>query len=609
MRCFRAFLSLGLLLAAAPAVAEYDVFGLGNGQHGALRVQRTNVTINIATALTAQASSGSKTLTVADVSGFAAGELVLVLQLRADGPAPEAGVPAPIDLDATSAGRWEFARLEAVAPGVLSLTAPLVFAYSGPGSQVVRVPEHTSVHVQNGASLMAPPWNGSSGGVLVLLATDAVLNQGLISADGAGFPGGIFRTSSRNGGCTELNESEATGGANKGQGIFSKVPGVPTHGYGAIGNGAGGGNCEDGGGGGGGHGGPGGQGGFTEPGDGSRDVGGRGGGVLRYSPLSRLAFGGGGGAGAGSASGPSGSGGTSGGAGGGIIYLRARDFQGSQGRVTANGQSVAVSGNDGAGGGGAGGLISIRVEDRLDCSALEARGGDGGDNSDTKERGPGGGGGGGVVLLQGETIRCPASVASGLAGTSAAAEGSTYGATPTAEAQSQNQGVVTTLSEGLAIPGAPVWVVPAEGAKTVPLPRLEGTALARSSVQVFLDGELLGTVEADDSGAFSIQPATALTEGPHEVRAFSERLGLRSTLSEPRAFIVGLSPLEFQVGCGCGAAEASGGGAFALGLLLLLAARRRAPGGTGGEAASCRTPPREGSGKAAWTPWRSRVGQ
>ena len=44
-------------------------------------------------------------------------------------------------------------------------------------------------------SLLAPPWDGRSGGVLAFLATDAVLNQGLISADGAGFRGGVFSAS------------------------------------------------------------------------------------------------------------------------------------------------------------------------------------------------------------------------------------------------------------------------------------------------------------------------------------------------------------------------------------------------------------------------------
>jgi hypothetical protein len=577
MRCFGALLSLSLCLLAATALAEPDVFELGNGQHGALRVQQANVVINTATALTATVPEGSKKLTVADETGFAAGELVLVLQVYASGAAPETGTPGPIDLDTSNAGYWELARLESVAPGSLGLTAPLVSSFSVPGAQVIRVPEYTSVHVQG--TLVAPPWNGSSGGVLAFLTTGAVLNQGIISANAAGFRGGTFAPSpAQSTGCTEPNQSQATGGAQKGEGIATQATGAPTHGYAALANGAGGGNCNAGGGGGGGHGGPGGQGGYTEVTDGSRDVGGRGGLALRYSPLTRLVFGGGGGAGAGLSAGGGGEG-TSGGAGGGIIFIRARDFQGNQGTISANGASAAVSGNDGAGGGGAGGLVSIRVQDRLDCALLSANGGAGGDNSDSRAHGPGGGGGGGVVLLQGKTITCSATVVSGLAGSaSAAPEGGSYGATPSPETQTPNQGVTTSLPEGFALPGAPTWIMPAEGEVTGPRPQLQGVAPPGSKVRVLLNGQQLDNVVAAEDGTFTLQPNKDLSEGPQELRATSERLGLSSALSEPRSFTVSISPTALQVGCGCDAAQAAGSGWLALGVLLLRC-RRGGPRG------------------------------
>jgi hypothetical protein len=587
MRCLRVLLGLALCVATGPVLAEPDTFGLGNGQHGALRVQQMNVTINIATALTASAAADSKTLSVMDSAGFAAGELVLVLQVSSEGPVPEAGSPGPIDLNASpGAGHWEFARLESVGNGVLNLTAPLVSAFVAPGSQVVRVPEYTSVHVQPSSSIRVTPWNGSSGGVLAFLATDAVLNQGTLNADSAGFLGGVFAVSAtRVTGCTDLNQSEATGGAQKGEGIFKSVAGAPTHGYGALGNGGGGGNCEDGGGGGGGHGGVGGKGGFTTSTDGSRDVGGRGGLALSYSPLKRMSFGGGGGAGAGNTAAGGGKGGTSGGAGGGIIYIRARDFQGSQGVIRANGQSAASSTTEGAGGGGAGGHITLRMEDRLDCAGVEARGGAGGSNSALEPHGPGGGGAGGVVMLQGKTITCSAVAPAGVAGTAAAAgDGATYGATPSAEQQTENQGVITSVPEPYLLPAVPSWVVPAEGEMTGTRPELQGKAQAGTVVTVLLNGQLLGTVTAADDGTFTIQPSEDLPLGPYEVRAWAERLDLRSPTSAPRAFTVGLlSPTALQVGCGCGATSAAGSGVFLLlwGLLAGLSRRRagRLPAG------------------------------
>ena len=576
MRPLRALSGLLLCLASVSALAEPDTFGLGNGQHGPLRVQRVNTTINIATALNSTATSGATSLTVADSAGFAAGELVLVMQMFADGALPDAGKVGPLELQPTGAGRWEFARLESVGNGSLSLKAPLVGSFTAPGSQVVRVPEYTNVHVQPASTLMAIPWNGSSGGVLVFLATDFVLNQGLITAEGAGFKGGTFKgTNSRPSGCAELHQSEATGGASKGEGIYRLTAGAPTHGHGSLGNGGGGGNCEDSGGGGGGHGGAGGQGGFTVASDGTRDVGGRGGLALTYNPLSRFMLGGGGGAGAGSAQGQGGGTGTSGGAGGGIIYLRASDFQGSQGRVLANGVAAASSLRGGAGGGGAGGHITLRVEGRIDCAGLEANGGNGGDNTDTVAHGTGGGGAGGVVLLQGQTLGCAASTVPGSAGHVLGTQDNHFGATPIHTIPAENQGSTTLLNEGLVVPGAPSWVVPAEGEQTVPRPALEGTAAPGSTVQIFLDGVALGTVEASATGSFTFPLTQDLALGPHELRAFSELRGLRSLTSEPRAFIVGMpTPLDLAVGCGCGTGPGAGGGWLALGALLWAQARR-----------------------------------
>ncbi len=576
MRCLRRLLSFGLCLAASAALAEPDAFGLGNGQHGALRVQQMDTSINVATLLSEPAPAGATSLTVADPSGFAAGELVLVLQVYAEGPVPTEGSSSPLNPGATGAGRWEFARLESVAPGTLSLTAPLVSAFSGQGSQVVRVPEYTSVHVLPNASLVARPWNGRHGGVLAFLATESVINQGSIHADRAGFRGGSSTGSTEDTDCAEPHQSGSTGGAGKGEGLYSAVPDAPTHGHGALGNGGGGGNCQDGGGGGGGHGGAGGQGGYTVPTDGSRDVGGRGGAALSYSPLSRLLFGGGGGAGAGSQQGQGGSAGTAGGRGGGILYLRAQELRGRQGRVSANGQSTQSASNDGSGGGGAGGLVSLRIQGALECGTLEARGGDGGDTTDEQPRGPGGGGGGGVVLLQGETIECTPSAGPGQAGTAAGADGESYGSTPTTTTQPENQGAEVTLGEAFAAPSTPAWLLPAEGEGTGPRPRLEGTALAGSIVHVFLKGALLGSVEASAEGRFVLVPERDLELGPQQVRAVADRLGVRGAMSEPRSFnVLPPTPLALEVGCGCGASSSAGAGGLALGALLLAAARRR----------------------------------
>jgi hypothetical protein len=599
-------------LGSSIARSEPDVFGLGNGQHGPLRVQDAGVVLNTATALSAPVAAGDVTLTVRDSSGFSAGELVLVLQVQAEGPPPATGTLPPLDVTATGAGRWELARLEAVTPGLLRLTAPLVAGYAAPGSQVVRVPEHTDVTVPTGASLRAAPWDGGVGGVLALLASGAVLNEGTVSADGAGFRGGAFAVmSSQPFGCVAPDQSFATGGASKGESLFSAAPGAPTHGFGALGNGAGGGNCHDSGGGGGGHMGAGGQGGRSVPSDGSRDVGGRGGAALRYPPLSRLLFGGGGGSASGNS--PSGTPGT---AGGGILYMRAAEVHG-MGRFSANGLAASPSQTDGAGGGGAGGSVTVRSASRLDCGAISASGGKGGDNLDSGLHGPGGGGGGGLVWVQSSHGTCPTSALAGTAGRpSALSDGGTYGAGPVSGNQPEATGAVVVLDAGFAVPSVPGWLSPGEGALDVgPRPLLEGTAEPDTTVHVFLDGAVLGTVSPSPSGTFSLTPTVDLSPGPHDVRAAAERLGVRSVLSAPRSFTVASvaedagvaedggspgpdagvpdtdagsldpsdvgpgEPLALTVGCGCGTARVSGSGTLLLGVLglwLLRSRRRRA---------------------------------
>jgi hypothetical protein len=413
--------ALGLLLALltltpAAARAEADVFGLGNGQHGPLQVRNEGVIINTSTPLTAEAPSGASELRVADVAGFAAGELVLVLQMGGEQPLEEYGKTGDVfDLKDSGAGRWELARLAGIEPGVLRLTAPLVGRFAQV-SQVVRVPEYTDVRLATStSSLVAPPWNGRGGGVLAFLATGTVFNQGTLVADGAGFPGGPAEPGmgSTAMGCQALDGPASGGGASgggarKGEGLASASAGAPTHGYGRLANAGGGGNCQDAGGGGGGHIGRGGQGGRSGVSDGERDVGGRGGLALSYPPQERLLLGGGGGAGWE---------GTAGGAGGGIVFLRAREVQGPRPRgfITANGLTAAASVGGGAGGGGAGGTVHVRVERQLGCTLLEAKGGAGGDSDTT----PGGGGGGGHLFLQstGVEAACAVSASGGLAGT------------------------------------------------------------------------------------------------------------------------------------------------------------------------------------------------
>jgi hypothetical protein len=547
------------LLATGAALAEPDTFGLGTGRSGPLRVDQPSTVINRYGQLTASAAAGTKDLTISNANAFTVGELVLIHQLSGLLPAPASGEQRVIDLNSSPVGRFEYARVAFVGDTLLRLTAPLRYSYAASVSQVVSVPEYTDVQVLAGASLKAAPWDGSTGGVLALLATGTLTNEGTISADGAGFRGGEFINNLGGEGCTSLDEAAGTGGSYKGEGVVAGRFGTAA-GRGNLATGGGGGNCHNAGGGGGGHFGLGGKGGFspgrTEQPD---DVGGLGGAPVTYLPYERLLFGSGGGGGGGHVDV-----GTPGGAGGGMILIRAGDVAGT-GRFSATGISAAFvtsQGDDGAGGGGAGGAISLRVARALRCGLAQAAGGAGGDTRHvSSESGPGGGGGGGVVFLQAETITCPVSVVAGLPGQSTAA-GGTYGAGPSVINSGASYGLEQTLLLPFRLPATPVLTQPAQGARgVVPRPRIEGTGEPGVIVQLYLDGVPYVRVVPDSAGSFSYNVPTDLPAGAHELRASAEALGVQSPLSAPNGFDVG-TPAGGDGGVPDGGAGVPDGGTF-----------------------------------------------
>jgi hypothetical protein len=317
--------------------------------------------------------------------------------------------------------------------------------------QVIRVPRHYRLTIDAGASITAPAWNGSSGGVIVLEASDRLSINGSVTANALGFRGGGGKrftgvSGGNTNGSTALTNTDfrwnspvttaanTTGGA-KGEGIAgtpayyltngaTNATTATVEGYingslgrGAPGNAGGGGtdgdvvaNQYNPGGGGGGNGGAGGRGGSGWDGGAANpntyNTGGNGGAAYTQASLLQLVMGGGGGAGTSNNS----TAGTtdylsSGACGGGIIIMRALRFAGS-GSVTANGagaNNVSTTGvTDAAGGGGAGGTIVVLTNQTGGTStqtfSVTANGGKGGDMTTHFAHGPGGGGGGGVVI-------------------------------------------------------------------------------------------------------------------------------------------------------------------------------------------------------------------
>jgi MYXO-CTERM domain-containing protein len=427
------------IVAPRDARAEADTFGVGNGHSGAYVAAAADELINVYAPLTADAAKGATSVTIGTALGasvgFVAGDLVMVWRATGVAGADAAsGSQATLDLNAASmgaVGRFEFARVAAggVTATTLTFTKPLTQVFAKDLTQVVSVPEYTTMSVAAGTGPAALAWQtagtGFAGGIVAFLANGAATIDGHVSADARGFRGGkIDANVDVKLMCAALDGIESEGYAAKGEGVVATEFGGVTHGgRGNRANGAGGGNCAENGGGGGGNAGVGGNGGNSIAVGGSG--GGLGGSKLDYSLLARLDMGGGGGAGDG------------------VVFARVDSLAGA-GQITADGATATNAGiaanleSDGAGGGGAGGSILIRAVGNVTCAAAQTRGGDGGKTAivNIGTFGPGGGGSGGRVLIQAkDSAGCPVVVAAGAAG--AAGAGGANGATAGAAGASQ----------------------------------------------------------------------------------------------------------------------------------------------------------------------------
>jgi len=354
------------------------------------------------------------------------------------------------------AGNMEFAVAANSVPlagGTLNLAAGTSLKYQNTNYgtfgqyryQVIRVPVYFDATLS--ATITAPAWNGTTGGVVVIQAKNNFSFAGFtIDASGKGFRGGGGRQLGGGTGTNtdyvtlasiNVNSSKAEGTAgtprflNNGGALLDNgaaVEGYPggSYGRGAPGNAGGGstdgdvaGNSENSGGAGGGNGGTGGRGGNTW--NSNLAIGGEPGAVFAQNAAARAVMGGGGGAGTtNNGTGAAGAGfSSSGAAGGGIVILILKNVT-TAGTINVSGSNADNSViNDGSGGGGAGGSVLVYASTGLNNVTALAKGGNGGTNTGGGvAHGPGGGGGGGVIYSS-ATLNVASSVANGISGTTA----------------------------------------------------------------------------------------------------------------------------------------------------------------------------------------------
>ncbi|MEL6851900.1 MAG: PKD domain-containing protein [Bacteroidota bacterium] len=453
------------------------------GKDGELSLSAVDTVLNQYTALTVDASSGDVSLTVNDVNeldnGAALGvdDLILIMQMQ--------GASISTDNDSSfgaisaynNAGHYEFAYVSGTSGNQITLSCGLEFDYTATGhAQVIRVPQYTQLTIQAGGSVVAEDWDGTTGGVVAVVAENVIQVDGSISVVGKGFRGGSVDNNT-NWNRREYAYSSSSYGGEKGEGIAGYQTEYDAlsarYGRGAAANGGGGGNAHNAGGGGGANGNNGvswngqgnmcqsctgaaawaldsgyikygntyttssggGRGGYSYGssnqdaltlapessswgGDRRRQIGGFGGRPVANNPGERLFMGGGGGAGDGNNNAA-----TGGADGGGVVILISDEISGA-GSINASGADAppTTSGhNDAPGGGGGGGVIVLKANQASTLS-LQANGGAGGNQliTNNESEGPGGGGGGGYIAIP-VNASVSTSVDGGVGGTSTSA--------------------------------------------------------------------------------------------------------------------------------------------------------------------------------------------
>ena len=355
----------------------------------------------------------SDNVIVDDVTGFAANDTVLVIQMQGVGILTGATDYGNIQNFLGQPGMHEFMIIQSVN----SLTQQIIFrnfllkTYDVRGNiQIVRVPYYNTATVTG--TLTCDPWNSTTkkGGVLALIIGRSLKLNADIDVSTRGFLGGndiIGEARCSMVAPVTINYSYPLSFLNagfKGEGIaihddaFTLLAPNNVKGKGPNFTGGGGGNGRFSGGGGGSNRGAGGIGGYEANNCAAPQEGGLGGIKSELSSfpslVDRIYFGGGGGAST-SLTGLS----QPGGNGGGIVIIVTDTIIGNSHKIISNGGNggLAVN-NGGSGGGGAGGSIALSLTSYGSTNlTLSVSGGKGGDNPGNF--GEGGGGGGGLVYV------------------------------------------------------------------------------------------------------------------------------------------------------------------------------------------------------------------
>lgn len=374
---------------------------------GIVYCQNISGVVNAYAAVTAVTVNSA---TLSAIGPFQVGDKVLIIQMKGATITATNTAAFGTITSLGNAGNFEFATIASVLGNTVTFSTNLCKTYTPSGKvQLVRVPVYSSVNIVG--TVTAQAWNGSTGGIVAIEATNSITFNANISVFGQGFQGGAVYSGFF--ACGDVNYANISAGK-KGEGIA--VPPVSMDSNRApLANGGGGSNTGNPGAGGGANGGVGGRGGNQFYGSCPLNVSyGLGGYAPSYASYKAFLGGGGGGGYK-----DNGLNATAGSNGGGMVFLISPSVNGNNFSVDARGADViGNTDSEGAGGGGAGGCIYYLCTATNSNINLDLRGGKGGNIFSTLWssacHGPGGGGGGGAVCYAQAAI--PANVTNILTG-------------------------------------------------------------------------------------------------------------------------------------------------------------------------------------------------
>ncbi len=378
--------------------------------------------VNRYTRVTFIECTNNSAINVADPYGFKPGDRILIIQMQGADVVTANDSTFGSITNYNNCGNYELATIDEINGYTFVLHYELARTYTLSGIvQVVRVPTYTNVVI--GDTLRAKSWDGSTGGVLALIASDTVTMHADMDVSGAGFRSGYQYGATFVGDIVDYRNSQKSyysyptvyvcgvpsdTASFKGEGVSQATAGrAGGRGFnanaGGGGNGIGGGGGSAGGGAGGGSYGRGGNGGIARDASGTAQTQyhGLGGDSVGYSnALQRVYMGGSGGWGGLDELGKKGPGS----AGGGIAIIRANTVIGNSHSIRADGDTsigVSLATVKPSGGGGAGGAIVLDVQ-HYDSDVTASVQGAPGQNASICNA-SGGGGGGGCVWLAGSS--------------------------------------------------------------------------------------------------------------------------------------------------------------------------------------------------------------